>query len=101
MAGTELPSRAIREQMTAALDLVVHVRRYEDGVRRVASIAEITGMESGTVMMQEIFEFRTTGHSGRRLVGEFRATGIVPRVCEELRLQGIEVPLELFAEGRG
>ena len=99
MAGTDLPSRAIREQMTAALDLVVHVRRFEDGVRRIASIAEITGMEGGTTMMQEIFTFAVTGHTGSRLAGEFRATGIVPRLAEDLRARGIAVPNELFLQG--
>ena len=99
MAGTDLPSRAIREQMTAALDLVVHVRRFEDGVRRVASIAEITGMEGGTTMMQEIFAFKVSGHAGSRLSGEFRATGIVPRIAEDLRARGIAVPPELFTGG--
>ena len=95
MAGAELPSRAIREQMTAALDLVVHVRRCEDGVRRIASVSEITGSESGVPLLQDIYslEVRRTGG-----VASWRidATGIVPRFVEDLRKVGIEVPLSLF-----
>ncbi|MEM1451271.1 MAG: CpaF family protein [Planctomycetota bacterium] len=98
MAGADLPSRAIREQMTAALDLVVHVRRFTDGIRRVSSISEITGMESGTPLLQDIFRFETTGHAGGRVQGDFIATGIVPRFVEELRRTGTTVPLDLFAQ---
>ena len=97
MAGAELPSRAIREQMPSALDLVVHVRRCEDGVRRVSSVAEITGMESGTPLLQEIFVVdlqRTPGT--RRLTAQFRSTGIVPRFVDQLRDSGVDVPLRTF-----
>lgn len=96
MAGLDLPSRAIREQMVAALHLLVHVRRYEDGVRRVESIAEITGMEGTTPQLQDVFRFERKGRRGRNLTGEFVATGIVPRLIEELREREIEVPLEMF-----
>jgi pilus assembly protein CpaF len=93
MAGLDLPSRAIREQMVSALGMIVHVRRYEDGVRRVESVAEITGMEGNTPQMQEIFRFERHGRKGRRLVGEYVPTGIVPRVAEELRDR--EFPIEI------
>ncbi len=96
MAGIELPSRAIREQIVSALHLVVHVRRYEDGVRRVESIAEITGMEGLTPQMQDIFRFERRGRRGKNVAGEFVATGIVPRFVEELRERDIDVPLEIF-----
>lgn len=97
MAGADLPSRAIREQITSALDLVVHIRRFEDGVRRVASIAEVTGIESGTPLLQDIFVFRVTGRSRGRVQGRFEATGIVPRFVQDEREVGGEIPLELFA----
>src|SRR5690606_16389692 len=64
-AGTELPSRAIREQMVSALQILVHIRRYEDGVRRIESIAEITGLEGVTPLLQDIFRFRRRGLQGR------------------------------------
>jgi pilus assembly protein CpaF len=96
MAGLELPSRAIREQMVSALHLIVQVRRYEDGVRRVECISEITGSEGLTPQLQDIFRFERRGRRGRTLAGEFVATGIVPRLVEELREREIEVPMDLF-----
>jgi pilus assembly protein CpaF len=101
MAGADLPSRAIREQITSALDLVVHVRRYEDGVRRIASISEVTGLEAGTPLLQDLFVYRTQGSKDGRLVGRFEATGIVPRFVHALRAAGEDIPLEIFAEPTG
>ncbi|MHC5012300.1 MAG: ATPase, T2SS/T4P/T4SS family [Planctomycetota bacterium] len=96
MSGLELPSRAIREQMVSALQLVVHVRRYEDGIRRVDSVAEIVGMEGATPLLNDIFVFRRMGRKGRRVQGVHVATGVVPRMADELRARGDEVPPELF-----
>ena len=96
MSGIELPSRAIREQITSALQLLVHVRRFEDGVRRIEAVAEMTGMEANTALLQEVFVYRRRGRQGRRLVGEFQATGIVPHFVEGLRQSGVEIPLEWF-----
>ena len=92
----DLPSRAIREQTVSALHAIIHVRRYEDGVRRVESIAEIVGFEGNTPQLQEIFRFERRGQSGKRIAGEFVATGIVPRAIEELDQRGIEVPRGIF-----
>jgi pilus assembly protein CpaF len=100
MAGVELPSRAIREQMVSALHLLVHVRRFEDGVRRVASIAEITGLEGITPLTQDIYRFERQGRRGNMVAGAFVATGAVPRLVEELRERGVELPLELFQKPR-
>ncbi len=96
MAGTELPSRAVREQIVSAIQLVVHVRRGDDGVRRVESIAEITGLENTTPMMQELYTFHQRGRQGRRIIGHFTATGVVPRMAEEMRSQGFPLPPALF-----
>jgi len=96
MAGMELPSRAVREQVTSAIQLLVHVRRCEDGVRRVETITEITGLEGNTPLLQDIFAFQRQGRDGKRLLGEFHAAGLVPHVVALLRNQAIEVPLELF-----
>ena len=99
MAGLDLPSRAIREQIVSAIQLVVHIRRCEDGVRRVQSVAEITGMEGDTPQMQEVFVFRSRGRQGKRLTGELVATGIVPRVVEQLRAENHDVPMSLLQPG--
>jgi len=93
----ELPSRAVREQIVSAIHLLVHVRRYDDGVRRIESVAEITGLEGSTPQMQEIFAFHRRGRQGRRVIGEFSATGVVPRMVDELREEGIvQIPAALF-----
>jgi pilus assembly protein CpaF len=96
MAGIELPSRAIREQIVSAIHLIVQVRRYEDGVRRIESVSEITGIEGQTPQMQELFAFQRQGKQGRRLVGRFAATGVIPQMVDDLREQGIQVPAALF-----
>lgn len=96
MAGLELPSRAIREQIVSAMQLIVHVRRYEDGVRRVESIAEITGLEGLTPQTQEIFKFVRRGRRGKTILGDFVACGVVPRFMEEMRERDLAVPLSIF-----
>ena len=101
MSGLDLPSRAIREQIVSALQLVIHIRRYEDGVRRVESVAEIVGLEGNTPQLQEIFRFEIRSRAGRRLVGEFVPTGIVPRVAEELRQREFPLPMSLFQRQGG
>jgi pilus assembly protein CpaF len=101
MAGLDLPARAIREQIVSAIHYLVHVRRYEDGVRRVSNIAEITGMEGNTPTMQDLFRFERKGRKGRAVLGQFAATGIVPRLVEELRERDIELPLQIFQKPQG
>jgi len=101
MAGVDLPSRAIREQISSAIQLLVHVRRGEDGIRRVESIGELTGLEGNTPLIQEIFGFRRSGRIGRQVLGEFSAAGIVPRIAQTLREQGFDVPLGIFQKPAG
>jgi pilus assembly protein CpaF len=101
MAGLDLPSRAIREQIVSAINYLVHVRRFEDGVRRVAAISEITGMEGNTPTLQDIFRFDRKGRKGRAVLGSFVATGIVPRLIAELREREIEIPLSIFQKPAG
>lgn len=96
MGGVELPARAIREQIVSAIQLLVYVRRFEDGVRRIEMISELSGMESTTPLMQDVFVFKRTGMQGKNVIGNFQATGVVPRIALDLREQGIEVPLEIF-----
>lgn len=96
MAGIDLPSRAIREQAVSAIDIIVQVKRYEDGVRRVQSISELVGMEGDTPQLQEIFRFVTKGKVNRKITGEFVATGIVPHIAHRLKENDIDVPMYLF-----
>ncbi|MFN4259630.1 MAG: CpaF family protein [Gemmataceae bacterium] len=101
MAGVDLPSRAIREQVAAALQFIVHVKRYEDGVRRVESIAEMVGLEGLTPLTQDVFRFQRRGRKGKNVQGEYVATGVVPRLVEELRERDITIPMTLFQKPRG
>jgi len=101
MAGTELPSRAIREQISSAVQLLVHVSRGEDGVRRIHSVSEVTGLEGETPLLQELFCWRRTGRSERHLEGNFTATGIQPAIGERLRTRGAELPSQLFQPSGG
>jgi len=96
MAGIELPSRAIREQIVSALDLLVHVSRFEDGVRRIESISEIAGLEGNTPLLSEIFRFERKGMKGRKVLGSLVPTGVVPRMVDEIRARGEEVPFSIF-----
>ncbi|MDQ8168313.1 MAG: CpaF family protein [Gemmatimonadota bacterium] len=96
-AGTALPVRAVREQVAAALHLVVQVSRGSDGRRRVTSIAEVTTMEGDMVSMQEIFRFRRRGVSEDGTVqGSFEATGVRPQFAEAITTRGIALPADLF-----
>lgn len=101
MSGLELPSRAIREQLVSALELIVHVRRFEDGIRRVETITEIRGLEGITPQLQDIFRFQSRGRNRRQLIGEFVATGIVPRAVEDLRSRDVDIPLNIFQRPSG
>jgi len=96
MAGIELPARAIREQIVSALDLLVHIERGQDGVRRITHVVEITGLEGEVPLLQDLFRFHHGGFSDGRVRGDFVSTGIVPRCVERLRERGEEMPLVWF-----
>jgi pilus assembly protein CpaF len=98
MAGFDLPVRAIRQQVSAALELIVHMERHEDGVRRVTAVAEVQRMESDVITLQDIFKFeveRVDAEHG--VVGALQPTGIHPTFFEKFRKHGIELPVELFS----
>lgn len=97
-AGTALPTRAIREQITSALHLIVQVARMSDGSRRVTSVTEVTGMEGDVIQSQELFRYARAGVDAEgRVIGEFTATGVRPRIAEAIAARGIELPASLFA----
>jgi pilus assembly protein CpaF len=99
MAGVELPVTAIREQMAAALHLIIQLQRFPDGVRRAVRISELTGMEGTTVTMHDLFLFELESQpEGAGLRGRFRGTGIRPTFSELVRSAGGELSPELFFE---
>ncbi len=97
MAGTNLPDRAMREQIASAIDVIVQIARMADGTRRVTSITEITGMEGDVISSQEIWRYRRRGIGGDgRVLGDFEPTGIRPAFSERLRVAGVELPATMF-----
>src|SRR6476660_5137322 len=93
MGATNLPERAMRQQVSSAIQIVVQQTRLSDGSRKVTSVAEITGMEGEIITMQEIFTFEKVGLTQEgKVVGRFRATGVRPKVCERLKACGIHLP---------
>src|SRR2546428_2739174 len=97
MGAINLPERAMRQQMSSAIQIVVQQTRLSDGTRKVTSISEITGMEGDTITMQEIFVFEKLGvNADGKVLGRFRATGVRPKVCERLRAAGIVLPGSMF-----
>lgn len=97
MSGMELPSRAIREQIASAVDIVVHESRMSDGSRKVTCISEVVGLEGNQITMQDIFEFVQTGISNEgKVVGHFQPTGAVPTFYEELATRGIDLDISVF-----
>jgi pilus assembly protein CpaF len=98
MAGFELPVRAIRQQVSSALELIVHLERQEDGGRRVTSITEVQRMESDIITLEDLFKFRVEAvRPDRTVVGRLEATGIHPSFLEKFHKRGVELPLSLFS----
>ena len=97
MGATNLPERAIRQQIASAIQVVVQQTRLSDGSRRVTSVSEITGMEGDVITMQEIFAFEKLGITQEgKVIGRFRATGVRPKCSERLRASGVNLPADMF-----
>ncbi|MCZ7572259.1 MAG: CpaF family protein [Ardenticatenaceae bacterium] len=97
MAGMDLPLRAIREQIAAAFDLIVHLDRLADGTRRVTRITEVQGMEGDVIVMQDIFRFVQVGVQDGRVQGHFTPMGIRPKFMEKIEAAGLFVSPSIFA----
>ena len=97
MANLNIPEKAIRQQISSAVDLIVQVSRMADGTRKVIAVSELTGMEGEVITMQDIFLFERTGLSpDGRVRGRFRATGIRPKCTERLAAAGVHLAMDLF-----
>ena len=98
MAGYDLPVRAIRAQITSAINVIVHLERLRDGTRKVVQISEVTGMEEEGITMQDVFRFIRSGLDQQgRVIGRFTSTGIRPRVLDRLDDLGLEMPAEIVS----
>jgi pilus assembly protein CpaF len=101
MGGIDFPVKVVREQMSAAIQLIVQASRLRDGSRKVVSITEMAGMEGDRVVMQELFRFVETGKDEKgKVIGEFRAAGLRPTFQPKLEQHGFKLPAELFQTKR-
>jgi pilus assembly protein CpaF len=99
MADLEIPTRVILQQLVSAIKLVVQVSRLQDGTRKVLSVSEVLGVKEEKVDLQEIFTFDRIGVTNAgKVQGRFRATGVMPRLLERLRISGITIPPAIFEE---
>ncbi len=96
MAGFDLPIPIIRQYISSAITLVVHLSRLKGGARKVMRITELTGFRKGRYRVRDIFNFKQTGVRDGVAIGEFHANGHPPRFLERLRASGIELPESLF-----
>jgi len=101
MAGMDLPVRAIREQISSAIDLVVHQSRMQDGTRKVVYVSEVIGMEGDVITMQDIFRFEQTAIEDGVVYGELRPTGLRPKYMDKIEGTGIHLPPSIFSRKQG
>jgi len=99
MAGMDLPVRAIREQVSSAVDLICQQERMRDGTRKVTTITEVSGMEGEVITMTDIFVFEQTGMENGKIVGRLRPTGLRPKFMEKIETAGINLPPSIFGIG--
>ena len=98
LAGFEIPTKAIREQVSSALDVIIHVARLSDGTRKVMKVSEVLGLEGDTVVMQDVFFFEKQGvDNDGNVIGRFRASGIRPKFLDTIHVAGIPLPTEIFS----
>jgi pilus assembly protein CpaF len=99
MAGMELPIKAMRQQISSAVDLIIQANRLQGGPRKVTSITEVCGMEQDIIIMQDVFRYRQLGiDQNGRAFGQFEATGVRPTFVNRIEAAGIKLPSNLFAE---
>jgi pilus assembly protein CpaF len=99
MAGMELPIKAMRQQISSAVDLIIQANRLQGGPRKVTSLTEVCGMEQEIIIMQDVFRYKQLGvDQNGRTFGQFEATGVRPTFVSKLEASGIKLPSNLFQE---
>ncbi len=97
MSGMDLPVKAIREQIASAVDIIVQIKRYSDGSRKIINISEVLGMEVDIITLQDIFYYQQEGFTAKgKVLGKYLATGFIPKFYEDLRNKGISVNMDIF-----
>jgi len=101
MAGTELPQKAILEQIASAINIIVQTARLSDGSRKIVKVTEVLGLDGDRINMQDLFYFEQKGlDEKRKVVGEFKKCGVLPSFFNEFEIHGIEMPESIFREGK-
>ncbi|RLD17312.1 MAG: CpaF family protein [Caldiserica bacterium] len=99
MAGTELPERAIREQIASAINIIVQTARLKDGSRKVVKISEVIPLEAGEMKIQDLFYFEQLGYDeNKKVVGRFRKCGVLPTFFDEIKIMGLELSEDIFKD---
>ena len=99
MAGMELPIKAMRQQISSAVDLIIQANRLQGGPRKITAISEVMGMEGDVIVMQEIFRFKQLGiDQNGRCYGQYEASGVRPAFIPRLEASGIKLPTNMFQE---
>ena len=101
MAGADLPHRAIREQIAAAVNIVIQQDRLQDGSRRITEIAEVQGLQGDVITVEPLFRFAQQGTDGRKVIGRLEAVGVRPKIETKLKSFGVTLPASLFQRGLG
>jgi pilus assembly protein CpaF len=96
MAGMDLPVRAIREQISKAINIIVQQERLQDGTRKITAITEVQGMEGDTIILDDLFRYEQTGFEGGKTLGEYKAMGVRPKCFEQFQAMGVKLPLSVF-----
>jgi pilus assembly protein CpaF len=99
MAGMDLPVRAIREQVSSAVNLICHLERLRDGSRKVVQITEVQGMEGDVITMTDLFVYEQTGIEKGKIMGRLRPTGLRPKCIDRIEDAGIHLPSSVFGIG--
>ena len=101
MAGMDLPVRAIREQISAAVDVIVQQSRMRDGSRKVTHITEVQGMEGDKVTLQDVFLFEQEAYENGKVIGAIKPTGVRPKFMPKIEEAGIALPPSIFGLSQG
>jgi pilus assembly protein CpaF len=100
MAGMDLPVRAIREQVSSAIDMIIHQDRMRDGTRKITYMTEVLGMEGDVITTTDLFTFEQAGIENGQIIGMLRPSGLVPKFMDKIRASGINLPTSIFGIGR-
>ncbi|MCB4790412.1 MAG: Flp pilus assembly complex ATPase component TadA [Elusimicrobia bacterium] len=100
MSGTELPDKAIKEQIASAVQVIVQLNRLSDGSRKITEISEITGIKDNEIMLSSIFKFEQTGVSDGKVLGNFISTGNIPTFIVQVETHGLRIDKNIFNKGK-